>query len=302
MSVISGFPALKTITIDMAAELQPLCAALPDGISEFCFPNLFLDAEKYGFQIARIAPSSFIVCGRECARSVDGVTLPESYFSIIGELPSKEIISALLKQYRYWKNMPESFGTLLPRLLPKQSFRIIEDRDNFDYIYRRNDLALLQGKALHKKKNLVNAFIAAHSGEIKQLDVYSLPDALTVLESWKTSRPEDQSGDYRQCRKALDLMQELKLSGIVVYADGVPVGFSAGTFLRKDTVFVVLFEKGINSYKGVYQFVNRAQALNLPAGVEFINREQDLGDSGLRQAKMTYRPCDFIKKYLVVPV
>ena len=286
----------------MAAELQPLCAALPDGISEFCFPNLFLDAEKYGFQIARIAPSSFIVCGRECARSVDGVTLPESYFSIIGELPSKEIISALLKQYRYWKNMPESFGTLLPRLLPKQSFRIIEDRDNFDYIYRRNDLALLQGKALHKKKNLVNAFIAAHSGEIKQLDVYSLPDALTVLESWKTSRPEDQSGDYRQCRKALDLMQELKLSGIVVYADGVPVGFSAGTFLRKDTVFVVLFEKGINSYKGVYQFVNRAQALNLPAGVEFINREQDLGIEGLRHAKMSYRPLVLLRNYNLIPL
>ena len=51
----------------------------------------------------------------------------------------------------------------------------------------------------------------------------------------------------------------------------------------------------------MYQFVNRAQALNLPPTVELVNREQDLGDEGLRQAKMTYRPVDFIRKYLVIP-
>ena len=62
-----------------------------------------------------------------------------------------------------------------------------------------------------------------------------------------------------------------------------------------------MFEKGISSYKGVYQFVNRAQALNLPPTVELINREQDLGNAGLRQAKMTYRPVDFTKKYVVIP-
>jgi hypothetical protein len=28
-----------------------------------------------------------------------------------------------------------------------------------------------------------------------------------------------------------------------------------------------------------------------------LNREQDLGNEGLRQAKMTYRPTGFVKKY-----
>ena len=64
-------------------------------------------------------------------------------------------------------------------------------------------------------------------------------------------------------------------------------------------MFVTLFEKSLNGYKGVYQFVNRSQALHLPPTVEIINREQDLGDEGLRQAKMTYRPVGFTKKYVV---
>jgi len=32
-----------------------------------------------------------------------------------------------------------------------------------------------------------------------------------------------------------------------------------------------------------------------------VNREQDLGDEGLRQAKMTYRPSGFVRKYRVKP-
>ena len=37
----------------------------------------------------------------------------------------------------------------------------------------------------------------------------------------------------------------------------------------------------------------------LPEKYETINRQQDLGDSGLRHAKMSYRPVDFVRKYRV---
>jgi len=80
--------------------------------------------------------------------------------------------------------------------------------------------------------------------------------------------------------------------------------FEAGTklYLASGSVFLVHFEKGVDSYRGVYQFVNRATARALPETVRFINREQDLGDEGLRQAKMTYRPESLVKKYWIKKV
>jgi hypothetical protein len=65
-------------------------------------------------------------------------------------------------------------------------------------------------------------------------------------------------------------------------------------------MFAVHFEKGIEDYKGIYQFINQAFAQALPSYFKSINREQDLGDEGLRQAKMTYRPSSFVNKYRVI--
>jgi hypothetical protein len=62
-------------------------------------------------------------------------------------------------------------------------------------------------------------------------------------------------------------------------------------------MFAIHFEKGIDEYKGIYQFMNKTFAVSLPRFFTWINREQDLGDEGLRQSKMTYRPCDFVRKY-----
>jgi hypothetical protein len=43
--------------------------------------------------------------------------------------------------------------------------------------------------------------------------------------------------------------------------------------------------------------MSQAFAAGLPRFFTHINREQDLGDEGLRQAKMTYRPAGFVRKY-----
>jgi hypothetical protein len=87
------------------------------------------------------------------------------------------------------------------------------------------------------------------------------------------------------------------MEGALYFIGGKPVGWCLGEGLAGGTIFAVHFEKAAGGYKGVYQYMNQAFAAMLPPHYVYINREQDLGDLGLRQAKETYRPHGFVKKY-----
>ena len=60
----------------------------------------------------------------------------------------------------------------------------------------------------------------------------------------------------------------------------------------------VHFERALRSYKGLYQVINWETAKAVAAqGFDYINREEDMGDDGLREAKMSYFPVEIVKAY-----
>ena len=65
-------------------------------------------------------------------------------------------------------------------------------------------------------------------------------------------------------------------------------------------MMIVHFEKGRSELKGVYQAINHSSVNHSARDVQFINREQDMGELGLRQAKETYHPVGFLKNYRIV--
>lgn len=69
--------------------------------------------------------------------------------------------------------------------------------------------------------------------------------------------------------------------------------------LNKDT-FVVHFEKAFAEIQGSYQIINREFARNCCEGYTYINREDDAGMPGLREAKMSYLPEILLPKYDVI--
>jgi hypothetical protein len=276
----------------MGAELSPLTAALGDGHCELLFGSMFLYRHKYAYGISRLAPDTYGLFGTDKHLG--------EFFTVCAPAPPPADLVVPLLAERPWKQLPESWRGTLGAELERRGFVVAEDRDNFDYLYLRSDLAALSGKRFHKKKNLVNAFNAAYPGaEVRPLTAENVPDARGVLDAWEKSRGGDEPTDYRECAEALSNLTALGLTGVVVYVDGKPVGFSLGEPLAAGRMYCTHFEKAVDDYKGVFQFVNQAQARALPETVEFINREQDVGDEGLRQAKMTYRPARFVVKYLV---
>jgi len=287
---IPEYPEFAPIDIDMRDELYPALNMLSDGISEFTFSNLYLFRATYGYRASHITGKTFVI---------EGSKLGERFFVTPCCVPDDATLERLFADHAYLKNMSETQCKADRIRLEAAGCSVHEDRDNFDYLYNRHDLAELSGKAYHKKRNLVNAFLNSYNYEQKPLDASTVPDAIAVLDAWREEKGVD--GDYVASREALDLYDRLCMRGAVYYVDGKPAGYALGEPLSKGRMFAVHFEKALGSYKGIYQFLNQAFAQSLPAHVKFVNREQDLGDEGLRQAKMTYRPVGFVRKYRVLP-
>lgn len=286
--VITKYPEFKPISLKMRQELHSHFSALKDGISEFTFSNLYLFRKTYNYQISRLSENSYVISGEKNS---------ERFFMLPDGIPEQELLGGLFKNHDYVKCIAGSHSDAKRVFLEQWNYCISEDRDNFDYLYLRKDLAHLAGKKYHKKRNLVNAFINNYKYEEKLLIPDLIDDAFTVLKEWQKNR--NGNGDFEAAKEALEKKDILGLCGYVYYVDGVPSAYVLGESICDKKCFVVHFEKALNLYKGLYQFINRAFASILPNQCKYINREQDLGDPGLRQAKMTYRPCGFIKKYRI---
>jgi hypothetical protein len=122
-----------------------------------------------------------------------------------------------------------------------------------------------------------------------------MDEAKKVLEQWRENKGNE--SDFIASMEALEHFVELNMSGLLFYIDGKSAGWCLGEPIAGGRIFTIHFEKGLEEYKGIYQYINQTFAASLSESVTHINREQDLGDEGLRQAKMTYRPSGFVRKY-----
>ncbi len=284
------FPEWAPITIDMRSELHPGMSLLPDGVSEFTFAGLYLFRRTYNYHVSYLPGDKLAISGHKEGKR---------FFMVPCGLPDDRALwPALFEHHDYLKGMPESYADSQRVDLERAGYVIEEDRDNFDYLYLRKDLAQLAGKQYHKKRNHVNAFVNTYNFDESPLTGRNIDGAVSVLEHWHKSREEDVD-DFEAAREALELWHVLDLKGYLVRVDGTPAAYTLGESIAKGRTFVVHFEKAVDGYRGIYQYINKAFASTLPRHFTNINREQDLGNEGLRQAKMTYRPSGFVKKYRV---
>ena len=84
-----------------------------------------------------------------------------------------------------------------------------------------------------------------------------------------------------------------------VYVDGQLEAFTIGSLNELENMAVIHIEKANPEIKGLYQFINQQFLVQEFPNVTLVNREDDLGQEGLRHAKMSYNPCGFARKYLV---
>ncbi|MDR1646083.1 MAG: phosphatidylglycerol lysyltransferase domain-containing protein [Tannerellaceae bacterium] len=181
-----------------------------------------------------------------------------------------------------------------------QGFRFIPERDYFDYIYLREDLISLSGKKYQPKRNHINKFTKLYRYTYLSITPALVPECLMLECKWyKANRTdadaEELSYERRSMTFALQHAAELGLTGGAICVEGQIVAFAFGAPVNRDT-FAVHVEKGDIHYDGVYSLMNYEFANHIPEQYTYINREEDLGIPGLRQAKQSYRPHLLLEK------
>ncbi|MBQ2773193.1 MAG: DUF2156 domain-containing protein [Clostridia bacterium] len=172
-----------------------------------------------------------------------------------------------------------------------------------DYIYNAHDLATLQGHRYNKKRNLVHQFerlYPAHTYE--DITSENLAEVMGFMRSFMQQDTENEDKNYEN-ERVLDILTEygrLPVIGGLLRVDGQVAAFTVAEHI--DNTLLVHVEKADRRFKGVYQYINyrfvREQMQKRE--FQFVNREDDAGDEGLRQAKLSYCPVDILHKYRMV--
>jgi hypothetical protein len=292
--LIPEFPEFVPISYELRKEMHPQLPMTVDGVSEFTFANLYLFRRRYSYSVSRVQDKTFIISGREPPHTPE--EKEKTFFCTPCAVPGRGIVEELFKTHDYWKGISDSLLTPDRDRMEEWGLNFTEDRNNFDYLYLRTDLAELPGKKYHKKRNLVSQFHNNYDSrwEARPLTAELIPVTMEILEKWREQKGFD--GDFLAASEALNQFNGLYLKGMVYWVQGKPAAWCLGERLARGSMYAVHFEKALEDFKGIYQFVNQHYAASLPSHYIYINREQDLGDEGLRQAKMTYRPCGFVRK------
>lgn len=264
---------------------------------ENAFVNLFVWQNIYHNMIAMKNGTLFIKSdenGKEVFRLPMGGDMEKGL---------REILSYCGGKYpEFWNPLGESFHRLPLWFTEKYDF--YEERDAFDYIYLQENLALLQGKKYHSKRNHISAFTKKYNWRYEKITPENLDKIRICAEEWYKANSE-RLDKYMLCEKQgveliLSNMDRLNVTGGAIFISDKAVAFTLGSPINPN-VFDIHIEKALPEFAESYTVINREFAANELGNYKYINREDDMGLEGLRKAKLSYKPEILLKKYFCVP-
>lgn len=287
---IPPYPAARELTLDDKPFFDELFQCLQPRISELTFAGLYLFRSAHAYRLSRVG-ESLVVLGRGYGG--------EEYFlpPLSGDRGAAALL--LLEQGLTLYGADDPF---VRDFLQGRGLRIVEDRDNSDYLYLRRELAELPGNRYHKKKNRINYFTTRHSYLVEPYAEQHREGALRLLDEWRRVREGIESVSIRPemeaTATALRLSGVLGLQGVVVMVEGRLKAFVLGERLNAETS-VCHFEKADPFLEGLYQLADREFNRLLFTDCTYANREQDLGEPNLRKSKLSYHPVELVRKYRI---
>jgi uncharacterized protein len=279
-------PKFKAITLQDRQSITSYVEKFKPFSCEYNFANLFAWKSTYGFSYAHYQGRLLIYD-----------KLNQCFFMPLGEHMTPEELASLSLNLKH-KGYTPKFGLFTIEYINqypdiKNHFIISPERDYAEYIYEVQSLCELSGDKLHKKKNLIAQFKRNYPDyKVHRLSEHFRTGCLKLARSF-LNKQNPPSHDLIREITALEISfhyyDELGLEGRVLAVNDKIVAFSVFSRLNS-LIYDVQFEKSSFEFKGAAQVINHETAKALRPVCEFVNREQDLGLKGLRQAKMSYAP------------
>ena len=177
-----------------------------------------------------------------------------------------------------------------------------ENRASFEYLYNVEELATLAGNKHMKRRNRVNKFRRQFDARYLTLTPEMTERVRELQNSWTHDENEFMTkmlaAEGEGILRVLDHWTELGMIGGAIELDGRLIAYTLAEPVTDDLI-MIHYEKGLPEYHGVYQIINKDFCENDARSFKIANREEDMGDEGLRQAKLAYGPCGFVEKYTV---
>ena len=161
----------------------------------------------------------------------------------------------------------------------------------------------LSGKKLHGKRNHINKFKENNPNwRYEPLSQENVSACVKMAEEWREKNLCDEKGEkhteFCVTLRALDEYEQLGLKGGVLRIEDRVVAFTLGEELNRET-FVVHIEKAMADIQGAYPMINQQFLVHEASQYKYVNREEDMGEEGLRKAKLSYYPVFLQEKGVV---
>ena len=213
-----------------------------------------------------------------------------------------------IENYALKNNIPLNFMCVDELSLEKLKSRYKDNcdfeynRDFSDYIYDYSQLKTLVGKKFSGQRNHINSFNKNYpQAKFKKLKKCDTERVKEFLKEYKNEHKGGGKIERAELKNTINLVDNLDLAcyvGGYMEIDKKLCSFTIAEYVG-DT-FVIHIEKALKNYKGIYPATFNAflKASEKP-GINYINREDDSGDIGLRTSKMQYQPIELLHKYFV---
>ena len=256
--------------------------------SETSFTNMFMWREDYHIKIAVREEMLLVALSRPAFGTVYRIPSgadPRKGIDILRDEVGKDLVLCPVHEHEIaW----------LAEYDPALHIQHLRSLD--DYVYRIRDLIDLKGKKYHGKRNHLNYFLQTYAWEYHRITPEMIEPCHAAVNGWVRERNARPGEELRAMDDLFLHYEALGLTGAYITVDGEIKGVTVGEEHQKTALIHV--EKCDTDIRGIYVAINQLFLEREFSHLEYVNREEDMGEEGLRRAKQSYHPALMVEKYM----